>query len=456
MVVEEETARPGKEASSEGPRQDHHAASLQLQLGHAERGLRCCRMFPGWAIRACRSTKMEHAMPQETVVYSRDRLYEQIWKEPVHEVAKAYGISDVALAKVCRRLNVPRPSRAYWARRRAGHEVSPVPLPPLRAGEPAEHKVTRWKPDPPPPLSSEEIAFRARPEFQARQVELPFSLVVPAVLEQPHRFVLTTLKGLRKAKPDRDGLVSPQGGLPVAIGPDQVDRAMRFLDTLIKGVERAGHKVLPLKSYTERWRIVIDGVEIEFEMRERLVRAPHVPINGEYFAPQWDHHPSGDLRLKLKWDRAWRLRRQWDESPRFRIDANINDIFRAILQIAPSHHAALAQRAARQQVEQERAERRRQEEARQLDEQRRADAVVALATRWQQARLVHDFVESVRAEANRRFGTVGPESTAAKWLDHAASVAVRLDPVPDLFGDRSPKRSDSSGSGNQASEGDEP
>ena len=61
--------------------------------------------------------------------YNREKLYEEIWSEPIQRVAKKYEISDVGLAKICRKLNIPRPGRGYWAKKAAG---KPVPRqPPL-------------------------------------------------------------------------------------------------------------------------------------------------------------------------------------------------------------------------------------------------------------------------------------------------------------------------------------
>ena len=61
--------------------------------------------------------------------YNREKIYEEIWSEPIQHVAKRYNISDVGLAKVCRKLNIPRPGRGYWAMKAAG---KPVPRrPPL-------------------------------------------------------------------------------------------------------------------------------------------------------------------------------------------------------------------------------------------------------------------------------------------------------------------------------------
>lgn len=61
--------------------------------------------------------------------YDREKLYVEVWKEPVSAVAKRYGVSGTALAKACRRLNVPLPPRGYWAKLRAGVSVSIPALP---------------------------------------------------------------------------------------------------------------------------------------------------------------------------------------------------------------------------------------------------------------------------------------------------------------------------------------
>jgi len=40
---------------------------------------------------------------------SRKELYQEVWSTPMTKLAKKYGISDVGLAKVCNRNNIPRP-----------------------------------------------------------------------------------------------------------------------------------------------------------------------------------------------------------------------------------------------------------------------------------------------------------------------------------------------------------
>jgi hypothetical protein len=51
---------------------------------------------------------------------TREELYEKVWKVPLSQLAKQYQISDVGLAKICSKLNVPRPPRGYWTKLKFG------------------------------------------------------------------------------------------------------------------------------------------------------------------------------------------------------------------------------------------------------------------------------------------------------------------------------------------------
>ncbi len=59
--------------------------------------------------------------------YDREKLYREVWSEPIQRVAKRYRLSDTGLAKICKRLLIPRPPRGYWAKKAAGVAVPPVP-----------------------------------------------------------------------------------------------------------------------------------------------------------------------------------------------------------------------------------------------------------------------------------------------------------------------------------------
>jgi hypothetical protein len=74
----------------------------------------------------------------------RSGLFERVWTTPIVKLAQEWGISDVGLAKACRRLQVPLPPRGYWAKRDAGQQARRPKLPALRAGEAEE--IVFWAP----------------------------------------------------------------------------------------------------------------------------------------------------------------------------------------------------------------------------------------------------------------------------------------------------------------------
>ena len=59
----------------------------------------------------------------------RADLYEKVWTTPVIRLATEFGISDVALHKICRRHKIPVPPRGYWAKLAAGKKVASFPYP---------------------------------------------------------------------------------------------------------------------------------------------------------------------------------------------------------------------------------------------------------------------------------------------------------------------------------------
>ena len=51
---------------------------------------------------------------------TREELHELVWSKPTRIAAKEFGLSDVGLAKICRKLGVKKPPRGYWAKVASG------------------------------------------------------------------------------------------------------------------------------------------------------------------------------------------------------------------------------------------------------------------------------------------------------------------------------------------------
>lgn len=112
-----------------------------------------------------------------------------LWERPASEVAKELGISDVALGKLCRYLQVPKPPRGYWAKVAAGRTPKRPPLPAYR--EEVEKRLRK----------------QARPKSQVRLTKLQLEFFKLALDEAAAGGVDTgacnvSFDGIRAIAPD--------------------------------------------------------------------------------------------------------------------------------------------------------------------------------------------------------------------------------------------------------------
>ena len=82
--------------------------------------------FPVWLNALVR---VSMASQPSSITLTRAELYDRIWKTAVTKVAREFGISDVGLAKICRKHDVPRPPLGSWARLAAGQRPKKAQLP---------------------------------------------------------------------------------------------------------------------------------------------------------------------------------------------------------------------------------------------------------------------------------------------------------------------------------------
>lgn len=73
-------------------------------------------------------TDMTAPNDADVIRLTREELYQQVWSVPMRTLAQRFGLSDVGLAKTCRRMVVPVPGRGYWAKKAAGKRVKQIPL----------------------------------------------------------------------------------------------------------------------------------------------------------------------------------------------------------------------------------------------------------------------------------------------------------------------------------------
>jgi hypothetical protein len=188
---------------------------------------------------------------------TRQELYEQVWSTPMRKLAATLGLSDVGLAKICKRHKVPRPPRGFWAKLEAGKATRRTPLPQCNVRElqtirlyRGEPKETGPRPKPPEPEYDPDVK-----EMLERAKGLPPASVA-TTLRNLHPLVQSTKELLEEATPDKYNLIHPIWGnecktISLSVSDASVRRSVAYLDALVKTIERVGGKV---EVIVDRWK----------------------------------------------------------------------------------------------------------------------------------------------------------------------------------------------------------
>jgi hypothetical protein len=383
-------------------------------------------------------------MTDDTITYRRCELYEEVWKQPARTVARRYGVSDVALGNICRRLRVPLPGLGHWARIRAGQEIPRLPLPPLPDGAPGEIVTQKWR------RRESPIAGPA-----AGPAEPP--IVVPAELHNPHKLVSEASRLLRGRKSD-EGLIHCWNTrcLDITVAPDSLVRALRIMHALIRALEKKGLQVevtRPL-SYEERCRpgegdtpdnttrVQVYGEWINFGITEkRAVTRPPAPeppkgLKGSELEswllrnqPRTELVPNGSLELSIKNGVYLGVRTLWHDGKRKRVEGSLNDFIAHLYIMADAikRHRDELERARRARQEEE--VRRYEEELRRRDEAERTKRFEETLHCWRLARDVREYVAEVRGLVGHGDSSDAQDSSLRESLQWAETYANRIDPL---------------------------
>lgn len=226
---------------------------------------------------------------ERTIQFDRQSLYERVWQEPLSTLCRAFGISDVGLKKICKKLNVPTPGRGYWAKHQVGKAPPRPPLlnqlgPVSLRSCPEKHQCRKQS------LLSLKAAIREIKEqeegMSARIAVAPRGALLSALavrlearLDDIKLQCDSTTLGASEAAaafPPRSwrrlagGLVDPGPGyLAVATSPVSWERALTLADAFICGMRDRGFEV---RVNADRTVFQRGGFEMYFRLTEVVVR----------------------------------------------------------------------------------------------------------------------------------------------------------------------------------------
>jgi hypothetical protein len=366
--------------------------------------------------------------------WNRDELYREVWSTPMWTLAKKYGISDVGLAKVCRKLTIPLPGRGYWAKKQAGQEVPQELLPQLKE----KSKVLLRKPSPPKeqPLTGElgtdeERAQLARLEGLSSESSLKRG-------DLSHPLILQARATLAKANENPHGILwTAEQCLDIRVSRDSLERAIRVMAGLVALIEREGFSVSVGNGHREQTTATVHGQTIKFGLVEQVERieASVAPSGGlvdrvlKYGAqPPVSRAPSGQLLIEI-WD-VWSIhKKRWKDGKTAQLEDLVPKVLAGIIRIALHRRTEEERRAGEARERQKKVEERDRLLTAIKAEKARVRALRHLAADWFRAEQLRSFISAACHAGSQHGQAAEPGTPFGDWLTWATKQADRLDPL---------------------------
>ncbi len=193
----------------------------------------------------------------DPVILSRKELYDLVWANTLVSLSKRYNKSDTELRMVCKTMNVPLPDNGHWMKLQFKKEVNIKPLP---IDEQCQQHVE----------------LRLRIEGEEREADplivltKRLSFVVSTSLTFPDPMVVTAKERLHSGtggstRNFKHMVECRINELDIRVAPANINRALCFMDALIKALRSRGHAI-QIRGY-DTYAIVKD-INFKISFRE--------------------------------------------------------------------------------------------------------------------------------------------------------------------------------------------
>lgn len=243
-------------------------------------------------------------MPYVHQDFKREKLYDEIWTEPVSKVSKRYEISDVGLRKICVSLDIPVPPRGYWEKLAAGKAVKKPSLAPTKGATSYRRSVFKNPQD-------DELSLRTQARIDEDATHAPD---VPTVSMRTSidgclplvKRIAKKLEGKHRdsrAWPYCDGA----GLMRVAVSHQNSLRALLVLNMLLETLTGAGYTLSSSGKEEDPAYVTLLDNKLTFRVRERS-RQENIPLTREQLAENkrvgynlnsqtYLYHPTNELEI---------------------------------------------------------------------------------------------------------------------------------------------------------------
>lgn len=344
---------------------------------------------------------------------SRQALYERVWAAPLRKIAPEFGVSDVGLAKACRRHAIPLPPRGHWIRVEHGKTSERPALPPSSHGDTISLSLEQ---------SRAQRVSMVSPALTGLRVQVSSGTAPLAPFAQ------ATLTALMKARPSSSGLALCGGKahFKCALSPALFARACRILDAIERKLPEVGGELM--RGVDERPLCVsFRGQAVTFSLAERYTRSEFIPESerkSAYPRKEYLYTLTGELKLAV--DGYFDGRKSWSDGARAKLEDKLSEVLAGLAAAAGAMKRVAEERAEQSRLweEQARVRREREEQARRREAFR--DSFASEADAWYRHQAAAEYLAHLRqAVANKQL-----TEASAEWLSLAAQAVADLNPAP--------------------------
>jgi len=367
-------------------------------------------------------------MNSPTVKLSREQLYKEIWKTPARVLAKQFNISDVGLAKACKRMGIPRPPRGYWRRKETGKPVKTIPLPPAKL--------------------TDQLTVEFYCSSHPKRAENTRQDLIPTDLfdsfDRPHPLVELTRRRFENATVSKSGLLvsTAKHRLDLSVSRDKLNRALRLYDAILKSWEHLGNEVIIGKEDSSPTLLRSGTESLAISITEAIETVTLPPTDAELLKPKWTWKTRTETRckgtLKIVLSGAgiveWRhFSRRFRDGESSSLENSVRKILTGALDYFADRRDYLVEAEKRRKeieerrkVEEEQRQREEEERRRREAEEKRIEAFLNAASDWQEARRLREFI----GECQTRMAETGiDDEVIRQWVAWAEEIADGQDPI---------------------------
>lgn len=347
-------------------------------------------------------------MSKEPKQLTRKQLYDKVWEQPMTKLAPTLWLSDVGLAKVCRKYEIPRPPVGYWAKLAHGKKVKRTELPELSNEDLGEIISFRESFD-------KDVSVASRPKIIVE---------VPDKLTKPHPHVQSSRSRLKAAKTNSNGIIeTPKSGcLSIDVSKKCLPRALRIFDAVVKAWEKEGGQV-----QADSTSFILGEDSVSVSLTETVRRYEKKPDKDRYWK-DWSYEATGKLSLEI-YGYGDGLRKTWKDG-KVQVLENVLGNF-----ISTLHKWIEFEKARRldnecSERQKAKAESRRvsAKEKKEFEEARRAE-LMAFVDSWEQSQRIRNYLNAVDQTLEKKEIAASRPEEFAKWLEWARWYADEICPL---------------------------